>query len=548
MTSTSKKYLILSLLSILILGSFLRIFHLGKPSYWVDELNHVYAAQSLLKEGNFELPSGVEYTRAAAFTWIVALGYRLFGESEFVSRLPSALAGILVLIVVFWIVSRFVDKTTALISTFLLAVLPLQIGWARLTRFYAILQLVTLLAVGLIFVAIEGSSRASDSSKRKWFEISIGNGRIDLRTLALACLLLLFALHLQIISVFVLAGFWLYSIFLFFENFWSKREPILGNRYFLISVIGAICIGIAWLIPEAKNMIGYGVSFLPQWAKYNTAQDRMLFFKYIMGKDLFPLGAFFFLGIFQAIFRRNHFILFSAFIFLVEIILFTFVFRYRMFQYIYNVLPMFVIVSAYSLALILKHEWVQFKNQDGFRVFFAKKDILFVGLFCSLILISPFFREGMSIPFRGDGQSNGAVTHLEWKEAKLWLHQKNALQNKCVLVSTLPLNLLYYAGKADYDINKNDYAVAVENNLLDKTGHYYDMYSGCHFLLTPAELDSVIRNSDEGYVIADTYRLLSPQYVNENLREFIAKSMDQVFLSPRKSIVILHWPKSKVSN
>src|SRR5437773_2822486 len=70
---------------------------LGKRSLSIDELYHVYAADSLNRDGTFSLPSGRSYERAAPYTYAVSLSFKYLGVSEFAARIPSVLFGLLYL-------------------------------------------------------------------------------------------------------------------------------------------------------------------------------------------------------------------------------------------------------------------------------------------------------------------------------------------------------------------------------------------------------------------------------------------------------------------
>src|SRR5438128_1338635 len=72
---------------------------------YVDELNHVMAAHSLLARGAMELtPGGEPYTRARLFTYLIAALFRVFGESLVVARMPAVIAGATIVAVLFvWV-------------------------------------------------------------------------------------------------------------------------------------------------------------------------------------------------------------------------------------------------------------------------------------------------------------------------------------------------------------------------------------------------------------------------------------------------------------
>ena len=63
------------LILFLLFGGFLRLWNLSVPSFWVDEVNTVFAADSLTKTGSPTLPSGMIYDRAFLHTYTVALFY-----------------------------------------------------------------------------------------------------------------------------------------------------------------------------------------------------------------------------------------------------------------------------------------------------------------------------------------------------------------------------------------------------------------------------------------------------------------------------------------
>lgn len=56
---------------------------------------------------------------------------RVFRPSFWILRVPAVVSGILAMALIFWLGSRILDRTTALIATILLAVLPSAIGYSR---------------------------------------------------------------------------------------------------------------------------------------------------------------------------------------------------------------------------------------------------------------------------------------------------------------------------------------------------------------------------------------------------------------------------------
>ena len=71
----------LTLILILLSAVYLRFYNLGGASFWVDELNHVFAGMSLSKGETPVFPSGVPNERALLYSRIVGLGFSIFGTN-----------------------------------------------------------------------------------------------------------------------------------------------------------------------------------------------------------------------------------------------------------------------------------------------------------------------------------------------------------------------------------------------------------------------------------------------------------------------------------
>ncbi|MDP3988182.1 MAG: glycosyltransferase family 39 protein [Candidatus Levybacteria bacterium] len=153
-----KKYLILFL--IIILAAFLRLWQLdvNPPGVHADEADSGYNAYSILKTGkdmygNFlpiQITGFAQNYRAPLSTYLTIPFVAAFGLSPFVVRLPTAIFGTLLLLLIFFLVKiLFKSEKLALITAFLVAVNP----WAvHISRAYAdhILALDFML-LGLIF-------------------------------------------------------------------------------------------------------------------------------------------------------------------------------------------------------------------------------------------------------------------------------------------------------------------------------------------------------------------------------------------------------------
>lgn len=128
------------------IGSLLRLMTLGVQSLWLDEGVSFWTVHRNLP-GLSELLSTV--TRPLYY-WMLYPAYRL-GTEEWLLRLPSALAGIASLVLLYLLGRELFDRPTALLATALLALSPLHLWYSQEARFYA---LVVFLTLGATYFAI----------------------------------------------------------------------------------------------------------------------------------------------------------------------------------------------------------------------------------------------------------------------------------------------------------------------------------------------------------------------------------------------------------
>jgi hypothetical protein len=146
---TSRDTLVVLLLMACALG--LRLWALGYPLFY-DEGFHILAARSWLETGTLCIADCTEpYDRANLFTLLVAFSFALFGESPETARLPSVIAGTLLVGAVFVWVRREISAGAAVIAAGLCAVAPELIGWSQTARFYVLQALLVWCGIALCY-------------------------------------------------------------------------------------------------------------------------------------------------------------------------------------------------------------------------------------------------------------------------------------------------------------------------------------------------------------------------------------------------------------
>jgi Dolichyl-phosphate-mannose-protein mannosyltransferase len=125
---------------ILAVGVFVRFWGLGNVGLHGDEKTMALPAMHLLQYGTPEMPSGFTYPRAMAQLYLMAGSARAFGgPNEWTFRLPSAICGVL-LILLTWVAGRrFLEPRWNLALTAAVALLPAFIEDAQTARMYVFL-------------------------------------------------------------------------------------------------------------------------------------------------------------------------------------------------------------------------------------------------------------------------------------------------------------------------------------------------------------------------------------------------------------------------
>jgi mannosyltransferase len=122
-----------ALLFLIIVGAFLRFYHLGYNSLWLDEATtHLYAQKSFLEI--WGIATGGEFN-PPIFYWIEHIMLH-FGNSELILRLVPAILGVLTIPLFYLIGKELVDENVGLIAAALISFSPFHIYYSQEARAY----------------------------------------------------------------------------------------------------------------------------------------------------------------------------------------------------------------------------------------------------------------------------------------------------------------------------------------------------------------------------------------------------------------------------
>jgi mannosyltransferase len=143
----SKNKHTLALLAILLLAGSLRFYGLEIQSLWADELSTWYnSGKDNLSEVIAMARAGRQEATPPGYFILMYFIEKYFGDSESLLRLPSAVAGVLSVPVIYLLGRRLYSQREGLIAALLLAVLWCPVYYSQEARAYSLLLLFALLA------------------------------------------------------------------------------------------------------------------------------------------------------------------------------------------------------------------------------------------------------------------------------------------------------------------------------------------------------------------------------------------------------------------
>jgi 4-amino-4-deoxy-L-arabinose transferase-like glycosyltransferase len=222
------------------LAAYLRLHALGTPSLWVDETSSVHFAHYPWSA----LWSDVSDSHPPLYYSLVKIAL-LFGDSEFVIRMPGVIAGTLTVAVVYGIGRLTFGPAAGVAAAVALAVSNVHIDYSQDARMYGVLvfglSLATLGAVGL------GHARSyavPPGSKRRW-------GTLFWASLATYAVGTLIALYSQNIAVFVVALLQAYALWLWIRYY--ERAKVFLIAWLAVGAL-VLVLWVPWLMIVAAYL------------------------------------------------------------------------------------------------------------------------------------------------------------------------------------------------------------------------------------------------------------------------------------------------------
>jgi len=134
----------IALLGIVLIGAFLRVYHLGTQSIWFDEAYSVGLS-------SLSVPQIVQAAAADVqpplYYLLLHYWMMVFGTSESAVRLLSVLFGVLAIPMIYVVGRQLFNKETGLVGALILALSSFNIYYSQETRMYSLMALLALLSM-----------------------------------------------------------------------------------------------------------------------------------------------------------------------------------------------------------------------------------------------------------------------------------------------------------------------------------------------------------------------------------------------------------------
>ncbi|MFQ5885684.1 MAG: glycosyltransferase family 39 protein [Anaerolineae bacterium] len=205
---------------ILILGAFLRLYHLDSKSLWYDEIVTAVISDkdndlatvlgyALRRIQNVELGQiSLKAPARPPLYFVIAHLFLQFGSSDFLMRLPAALLGILGIAAIYLVGTILFGKREGVLSAFLLSISAFHIRYSQDARYYSLFALLSLISLYFFY-------RGVRSDNWKWWA-----------GFAASTLLNLYAHHF---ALFILLAQGIFVGFLWIKALLFGEEPNSGD-------------------------------------------------------------------------------------------------------------------------------------------------------------------------------------------------------------------------------------------------------------------------------------------------------------------------------
>lgn len=477
------------LLGILVLGAFMRFWHLGYSSFWIDEGFTLMQARGIAIHGYPLLDSEVTEWKDVLIPYIIAPIVKFFSfENEWLLRLPSSIFGVLTIFVGHHLAAILFSRQTGLFFSFFLAFCHWYIAWSQQVRGYA----AAIFFVLLFFYFLKKYDR---TSRYKYLYILFAT--------------IFFGVLAKKIVIVLVVPMLLYLF--------------LKKKFLIFGLTMIVCAGMF-----AYSILGYWHSFTFNPLNYFIYYLKDYLWSYFM---IFIICGF--LGFFAAIVERKkdqiiHLAIISFMVTsIVVVALFIFVSEKR---YLLLITPFLFLYTAYFIS------WI--------GSYFKKRYIVSSVAFMLVVMFGVYFNNGIILL----PQPHYALEHYtpqpNYTKAYSFIRQ-NGFNEADHIISANPVMDIVYLGRSDYFI---PWSLTGRDDSVNLIGdrEYYTNTRKLYGKGQSSGLDKIqsLQKSGNVYVVFDS---LAQRRMQFDIWDDITEEGEQVFSDGNiDRVFVYYFPKNEI--
>ncbi len=482
----SHKLVVLSLMALILLGGAIRLYNLSSQSYWMDEGYTVNAVMSVTEHGNTVLDSGQNYS-CLTYCYPTAFLVKIFGDCQGTYRLLAVLAGLILILAIFFITRKLFSKKIALLTSFFLTFSYWQIAWSRQARWYTLFALLFWLALYFFYQTLY-------SDKKRYLNII-------LTTIFTILTILTHGLG-YLLPVIFIGWILLDQIFIKKKYNWKKISLV---------IVGGVIVLYVFNLISNIDVIGYLLTTF----KLHYVLPYYLSF-YLRNYWLFII-----LGLIALFSKENpykkeiYFLLFTLGAYFISLSFFTDIVHYR---YLFQVTPIFFILG--SIGLLTLHQDI--KPLYGKIILW----VVTLGLFATVAggVFTPqtnYYLESDNPNTLGNRPYYAYTPQPDWSGAYGFI--KMSKQTDEIIVSSLPQFNKIFLGEAGYWIK---YSYLGFDNTAEYSKNNKEYYVNAEIINNLTELQA-LATSKHGYIVFDY--MVTQGRISEDILDYINTSLSLVF-------------------
>ncbi|MCU0574519.1 MAG: glycosyltransferase family 39 protein [Syntrophobacteraceae bacterium] len=506
----------------------------------------------MLETGSPMFPSGLVYRRAWPYTWSVAYSFYLFGFNELAARLPSLVSNLIAVGLVFWAARRYFGLLTAVLAGLLLAFSPFEIVWARASRMYTMYQLFFLLGAFTFYRGFEreaetdpivGRTLASQAGLRQTM------ARMGWGWLALSALFILVAYKLQPLALLFGVSLLVYAITMFgLELFREGPRAAFNSRYFLAAALALTSGGALLAVPAVRMTIARLQSFAPAWAE-RVPLSPTFYLQFLVSPIFFPVLAFFALGAIQICARLHRFGFYLLVVFAVPFGYHSFFANVQSSRYIFEIIPLIMMVAAYGLAHFILAVSREF--QTNWSCHLARPGLgKALEMAAGLVMISIFsllFYYPLSTSVRIPSKTTatyGGEFNGQWREACQYINSHKGSDD--VLVVSIPLAADFHGcGNVRYNLNNGEIE---QFRTVEGSAFKLDAFTNTRAIVELGQFMRVLRDHPRGWVAMDAQRFKNPAITPPDIRDCISARLKPHTSRADATMMVFSWDEATSVN